>query len=583
MSILIPCSNQVIRVEKFRKYTFAKNCPSFLLLAVSAAFCIAPLLIHQTLMVSHDIKFHLFQSDQFYKSLSSGAFIPKWALEANNGYGSANFLFYSPFSYYVVAFFHTFIPSLIFSMIAAIWSSFFLSGLSMFLMVKKFSGKKTGLLCAILYQVFPFHVIDLYLRGTLGELFGFIWFPLIFTYLNEILAGKKKRAVFIGLSLSYAGLILTHLVSAFIVSVIICVYISIRAFNIYNRKNIFYLVSSVTLGFGLAAYFIIPIIFEMQFIRIDYASKYFFADYSKNFLFDINSIDSSFNKLNNTNDMTGILNIVLTLETLLFLIVTYSLYKLNIKVSNNRYLLFSVFMFIFSFFMSTPLSRWLWDLVPAMNTIQFPWRWITYIEVALIFLFARFMKETEGNGKHTETGKFRCAAYVLSSLVLISVFSIFTSTNELPESAIKPLLNPEKYGYDTKLPREYTPVWARDLARVLKLPPPDRVTVLSGDATAQPIYWHPEKRVINIEAHSPSVLRVATFYYPGWTAESNGIRKQVFIEKNSGTMLMDILPGKHVLTLKLIDTPLRKSSKYLSLLSIATLFIYCATPRTHHG
>ncbi len=571
-----------IRLLKYPENIYVNNYFCILLLAVSATFCILPYIFHQTLFVGHDIKFHLFQSAQFYKSLASGNLMPKWALDANNGYGSANFLFYSPLSYYVVSLLHSFIPSIISSIIAAIWSSFFLSGVSIFLMVRKVTGNTISLLCAFLYQILPFHTLDLYLRGTLGELFGFIWLPLIFSYFNDILSGNKSRSAFIGLSVSYAGLILTHLVSAFIVSIIISIYLIISTYYISDKRCIFNLIGSVALGLGLASYFITPIFFEMSFIKIDYIHKYAFANYRNNFLFQINTMYSDLFKIKATNNVVGILNITVVLELLIFLILVVVLFKITNRLFEDRYLIFSVYMFLLSFFMSTPLSKWLWDLLPPLNSIQFPWRWVTFMEMALIFLIAIFLNEAKNNKNLTKTVKFRCTVYVLSTLVLISIFTIFISNHELPKQIINKILFPEKYGYYTELPREYTPVWATDLGRRLSMPAPNRVTVVSGTAIAQPVSWQPEKRIINVEAVSPVVLRIATFYYPGWMAESDGKRKQVFIEKKSGTMLINLQPGKHVLTLKFVDTPLRRTAKFLSLISCLILFLYSVRIRTRH-
>jgi len=570
-------------IIRFQDSTFVKQYLSILLLAVSAAFCILPFIFHQTLFVSHDIIFHLFQSDQFYKSIASGTLMPKWALDANNGYGSANFIFYSPLSYYVISLFHSFIPSLILSIIAAIWSSFFLSGISMFLMVKKYTSRSIGLLCAVLYQIFPFHIIDLYLRGTLGELFAFIWLPLIFTFLYEILFSEKKHPAFIGLSLSYAGLILTHLVSAFIVSGIAFVYILLNVFYAPSKKEIISAYASVTLGFGLASYFILPVFFELSFVQINYIRRYSFADYKNNFLLQLNTLNAEIFNMHSPNNFLGILNITVVLEVLLFLIVIFFLYKKNQFVFKNRYRFFSVYIFLLAFFMSTPLSRWLWNLLPPLNTIQFPWRWLAYMELALIFLIGSFLHEVKVNRYFPQVGKYRYFLYVLSALILISVITIFVRNDKFPEQAINNILYPDKSGYDTYLPREYTPVWGTNLERILTLPIPDRVTVVSGTAIAHPVTWKPEERLIKVEADSPAVLRVATFYYPGWIAESDGKRKQVFIEKKSGTMLIDIQPGNHMLTLKLVDTPLRRTAKYLSLLSCLILFLYIAKNRTEHG
>ena len=452
----------------------------------------------------------------------------------------------------------------------------------MYMMIKKKAGRSIGLLCAFFYQIFPCHIFDLHLRGTLGELFAFIWFPLIFTYLDEILISEKQHSAFIGLSLSYAGLVLTHLVSAFLVSGIVIFYILIKIYHASSKKIFIYPFSSVALGLGLTSYFILPVLFEMSFVQIDYIHKYLIADYQNNFLLQLNTLYTELLKLHITNGFVGIFNIAVVPEVLLFLIIIIYQYKRNMIVFKNNDLIFPVYMFLLAFFMSTPLSRWLWDLLPPLNTIQFPWRWMTFMEVALIFLIANFLNEVKVTKHFPKDGIYRCFIYVLSALVLISVFTIFVRYDEFPKQKIKSILYPEKFGYDTDMPREYTPVWATDLERMLTLPVPDRVTVLSGTAIAQPVSWQPEKRIIKIDAKFPAVLRIATFYYPGWIAESDGKRKQVFIEKKSGRMLITIQPGKHLLTLKFVDTPLRRTAKYFSLLSCLTLFLYSVRIRTRH-
>jgi len=559
---------------------FNKRNIGIVLLAVSATLCVLPFITHQTILVGHDVKFHIFQSAQFYKAITSGKLIPNWALDANNGYGSANFLFYSPLSYYVVALFHFFIPSLIAAIICAIWTSFFLSGITMYLMIKRFTGRTTGLLCAVLYQIFPFHIFDLYLRATLGELFAFIWFPLIFIFLNEILYSENKHTAILGFSLSYAGLVLTHLVSAFIVSGIVIFYILLNYFNISNRKSSTYALASFSLGLGLTSYFILPIIFEMSYVRIDYIHKYFFADYRKNFLLQLNTLYADFLTLNSPNRFIGLLNIASVLELLLFLIVVYILLKKNMDISNIRRLRFSIYMFLLAFFMSTPLSMWLWDSLPLLNTIQFPWRFMAFMEVSLIFLIAIFINEVMNERSFAKTGKFRNTLYVVSTLIIISLFTIFINNYELPQKTINSILYPEKYGYDSGLPREYTPVWAKEIEQILLQKAPERVSVLSGTATTETISWQPESRILKVDARTSTLLRIATFYYPGWIAESNGKKVRIFIEKNSGTMLIDIKPGRHLLTLKFIDTPLRRTAKYLTLLFGLFLFSYIVKVRT---
>lgn len=558
----------------FSKFYAIKSLPFIIIIGVSSVFCIAPMIYHQSLLVSHDVLTHLFQSKEFTNSIYSGTLMPKWASGANNGYGGANFIFYSPLSYYVVALFHYFIPSLVLSIIAAIWLSFYLSGISMFFMVRKFSCSKTALICALFYQLFPFHIFDLYLRGTLGELFAFAWFPLIFTFINEIFDSEKKHCAIISLSVSYAGLILTHLVSAFIVSIIIILYLSAYIPQVNSRKNLVLVFSSLLLGFGLSSYFLLPIPFELHFIKIDYIKMFPFANYKFNFLFQINSFHNELIPVN-TLKFVSLLNFVFVLQLVLFIIFIRYFFKCKKSPASQRMAFFAIYMFSIAFFMATPLSKWLWDFLPILNIIQFPWRWACYTEIALIFMLPSLFNSPPSN-RFIDFRKFKHSIYVLSALVILSVITIFVR-NQIPDRQLfNQILSPEKYGFDTTLPREYTPVWANNLDKTLKETKPERVAVISGDAVTRLELWNPEKRTISVKALSPSLLRFATFYYPGWQAKIDGAPESIAIEKVSGAMLLKVLPGEHLITLEFNDTPLRKSSKIITLFSFIILGGYIA-------
>src|SRR4030042_1282763 len=101
-------------------------------LLLSSLYCVLPLLIQKSIPLGHDTGFHIFQSFQFLQGLENGSLYPRWAADANNGYGSPNFIFYSPLTYYLMSFIHRWEPSMIMSMVWVIWAGFFLSGLSVF-------------------------------------------------------------------------------------------------------------------------------------------------------------------------------------------------------------------------------------------------------------------------------------------------------------------------------------------------------------------------------------------------------------------------------------------------------------------
>ena len=553
--------------ETIQKQARYENIIGFMLIAFTALLCVLPLLIHRTLLISHDINFHIFQADQFYRSIASGEIFPNWTLSSNNGYGGANFMFYSPLSYYFMAMFHLFLPSTVQSMIVAIWCSFFLSGLTMYLTVKKFSGFALGLSCAILYQIFPYHIIDLYLRGAYAELFAFIWFPLIIHFIHDILDSKADFAALIGLSISYAGLILTHLVSGFIFSLIILAYLLYLYIKRMDPWKTLYVFGSLLLGLGFSSFFLIPVIFERKFVQIEYIYHYAFSDYRKNFLFLPENLHGNPGKFYLPLHVAVLAEVVLFL---LILIVQHGNYSKSFAKVQIR---MCISLFLVAFFMTTPLSRWVWEFIPGLQATQFPWRWVVFMELPLIYLVTAHIKECAKHDFFAGGIKNRCFIYLILMLTFISVSIISCSNEKIPANELSCILNPMQSGYYANLPKEYTPVWATDLEKLLILPAPQRVSIISGNAVARISHWLPEKRTIDINVNAPAVLRVATFFYPGWVAESAGRKRQIRVEENTGVMLINLPKGNHMLTLKFIDTPMRRLAKCISLFSCLIIVV----------
>jgi hypothetical protein len=559
--------------EHFRENPIAADIGVIILLAITAFCCTLPLFIHRSLLVSHDINFHIFQANEFYKCLSSGSFFPQWALDANNGYGSANFIFYSPLSYYIVAAFHLFIPSIIHSIIAAIWFSFFLSGITMFFAIRKILDYSTGLLFAILYQVLPFHIFNLYLRGSLAELFAYIWFPLIIYFLSQMSRTETEPSLSAGLGISYSCLILTHLVSAFLFTIVITVFLIYLLFSGGSLKKILMIAGSLVIGLGLSSIYLLPVVYERKFVQIGYIFEYAFSNFRKNFLF----------LPDNLHGMPGRfyipVHIAVILELLLFLLIISRRYAKSREGTENMQFGFFALLFLFSFFMTTPLSGWLWELSHTLQTIQFPWRWVSFMELSLLFLIVDFFMKEKGRSLFSGGLKTRSSLYVLITLVLLSAITAFNGNRNVPEEELSRFLHPEKAGYYTNQPKEYTPVWATDLEKLLKRAVPERVTVLSGKATTKILEWQPEKRMIDVDASTPAELRMATFYYPGWRARLDGGKARIGIENNTGEMLVTVPKGRHKLDLQFTETPLRRFAKYLSLVSCILVVMFAAAPR----
>ena len=535
-----------------------------LLLALTAFYCILPLFIHQGLPYAHDIIFHIFQADQFDRSIHEGFFYPRWVPDFNNGYGSPSFVFYSPLGYYLVSAVRLFTPSLTIAMIAAIWLGFFLSGVTMFVTTNKMFGGAGSVLPAVIYQILPFHLWDIYIRGTLAEFFAFIWFPLIILFMQKTIESRNKMAI-VGLSLSYAGLILTHLVSGFIFSLVIAACFIYSYFRLRDKKPLIRTLCSLGLGLGLSAVYLLPVVFERKFVQIEYIVTCPVGNYKKNFLFTWDKVQTVL------RNFYLPVHIGVLLEVALFIFVVLLMRKNKERLSNGQPLNFFVFLFFAAFFLTTPLSRPIWDIAPGFPFLQFPWRWIPMMDLALCFLLGFLFSF----GYMSSLGSVKLKRIVIYFLIALSLISFVTISQSrvIPDTSISKFLHPEQIKNLMDPPMEYAPIWAGNIKKIMSEAKNEKVSVISGTALTDIVEWKSEKRVININASTSSLIRIATFYYPGWEAYIDNMRTEIKIEKGVGAMLIDIPEGRHIVVLKFEDTPLRYYAKIISLISFCVVVL----------
>src|SRR3989304_3131587 len=135
--------------------TQAKNLFAiFILLTIS----ILPLLdlFHQGMFLSHDGQDHVARVANFYQSLSEGNLIPRWAANLNWGYGHPILMFLYPLPSYLASLFHFIGFSFVDSVKLVFGVAFVLSGLTMYLWVSEFLGKKAGFVSGVFYLFAPY-------------------------------------------------------------------------------------------------------------------------------------------------------------------------------------------------------------------------------------------------------------------------------------------------------------------------------------------------------------------------------------------------------------------------------------------
>ncbi|VAW32786.1 hypothetical protein MNBD_CHLOROFLEXI01-5161, partial [hydrothermal vent metagenome] len=270
-----------------------------------------------------DSPFLLQRLQQLETAVLDGHFPVRWMPDANYGYGYPFYNFYAPLSIYI-----TFLFRLIgFSFVRSIHLShllgYFVAGWGMFLLARRWFAHGgagngwAGLLAAAAYTVAPFHLVNVYVRGdSLAEFWAMAFYPLVILAADGLFGGGRRGVALFGLA--YAGLILSHNISALIFSPFLLLYLLLRMrfltkkqenypqacteqsrsisqitqigfFKSYkNLRNLCNLrIANPIFGFllalALAAWFFVPALAEQSLAQLDAVTSGYFY-YSNHFL-----------------------------------------------------------------------------------------------------------------------------------------------------------------------------------------------------------------------------------------------------------------------------------------------------------
>jgi uncharacterized membrane protein len=239
----------------------------FLIIIVVLSAVIAGFsLLHPGLPPTHDGEYHVIRFYEFDKALRDGNLYPRWAPDLNNGFGVPLFNFVYPLPNYIASFFHIFNISFIDSFKISMFMAIIIGGIFFYLWSKEFWGKLGGVVSSVFYTFSPYHFVDIYIRGSVGEVWALAFFPaFLWTYTRFI---QSKSKIFLGLSSLFLALIIfSHNILALMFFIFCLFYI---AFLIYKEKNKKYLIINsfiiILLSLGISAIFWLPAIIEMKYV-----------------------------------------------------------------------------------------------------------------------------------------------------------------------------------------------------------------------------------------------------------------------------------------------------------------------------
>ena len=144
---------------------------------------------------------------EMHKCFLDGQIPCRWVPDLGGEYGYPLFNYYAPMPYYAGELFYFFTGSFLTAAKLMFAFSFVGSYIFMFLLGRKLWGDWGGTMAGVFYSFAPYHALDFYVRGAMGEMWGLLWYPAIFWALLRLYEQVRLKnvalfALFLGFLLS---------------------------------------------------------------------------------------------------------------------------------------------------------------------------------------------------------------------------------------------------------------------------------------------------------------------------------------------------------------------------------------------
>lgn len=591
--------------------------PYLLLVWGLSLFALVPLLSPGYFYNAHDGRHSVFYQIMFDAAFRDGAWWPRWAMHHAQGYGYPTFVLQAPVGFYLGEIF-VLLGASFTNAVKLVWSTgFLLSGWGMYVLVRWW-GRKDGemgrwgagetskpslvpVLVALLYVYLPYRLVDAYVRGALNDTLLLAWFPWVFLAFDRLLVfgsarGWQRRLAWAILALG--GTLLTHTFALLSFTPLLITFVLFRllfpwhlAFDWrHNLPRLFLAAAGGIGGLLLSMVFLIPLLAEGPTLQQQvYVSGSY--DFRNHFVF-WGQFLAPFWGYGYSDDPTGAndgmsfqLGALLVILCMAVIVMgrwgDREIGSAGVRekdgVRNSHWGLFVylavVLMAILG--MMTPLSRPLWEAVPPLAVIQFPWRLLTlagFIGCALVGVGLVRLELPIDNPQ--------------SAILPFCLLAVFASTNfvDPPLQAVEPWRedgrsvaeferqHPDMMPYtqwsaaskftQSPMTADYeSPNYHEEHGFTQSL---TRLSIVQGDGDVTSVYSGGSSGGGTVKMASAGVVNVNIQNFPGWQVRIDGQPVAHRISTPDGLLEVDVPVGEHRIDARMGSTPDRLIGSLIS-------------------
>ena len=596
--------------------------PAAGLLLLLALFALWPLLAPGYFYGAHDGRHSVFYVSMFDEAIRDGALWPRWAMHHNAGYGYPTFIVQAPLAFYAAEFF-ILLGFGVTSAVKLTWAAgFLLGGWGMYRLIRDWrleigdlSSTQSpisnlqslpALLAALLYIFIPYHLLDMYVRAALAETTLMAWFPWVILAFERLIVGGagpgwQKRLLLA--ALAYTGVILTHVIALIAFTPLLIAFILFRLWTIragpsalhnsqftvhHSPFHPFLLSAAAGLsGILLSAIFLLPLLAEGplldQSVYTDNTYSYarHWVQFSQ-FLDPFWGYGFSDDPLGADDGMgfqVGVVALLLALAS------AYGLWQARSRRDGGWHL--EAFLLLISgaiLFFVTPAAEAVWQRLPMVEVIQFPWRLLALSSftvsglggLAAARLLGRRPADAGAEESHLAGG------VALALLIGLGSVAYAQPQGWQPVEAWREdgravyqfeQQHPDMLGYTRWVEQPFTQsaLTGQYAAADFSNDKLERLGILSGDGTVLYHYSRGHSFGGEVEMATPGVVQMRVYYFPGWQVRMDGAPVAHRLSPPDGLIEFDVPAGRYRIDMRMGSTPPRTAGMAISAATLLVL------------
>ena len=510
---------------------------------------------------THDGQIHLVRMAQYYLSLKDDQLPPRWAGPLNNNFGYPVFNFNYPLpnilAYPLIKTHLTVVTVFKIEALAAI----LLGCIGILLWLAVFAGPVSGLIGALFYGLNPYSLELLFVRGSMGELWSLALFPWLFYFATKLIKNRGS------IPLNTLGLMITG--GAFVISHNVMVMFGFPVFLGYSgwlgRADLKQVVKRIGLPIIiillLGAFFWLPAIFEKKATILDQATVT--NGYADHFVTIKQLLVSPWGYgFSNSGPVDG-LSFALGIAQLA---VVYLSIIVALKFRDKKLGFLLVILAGLGWLMLSS-SRLIWQNLPLLYYIQFPWRLLFLVQFFLAIMAAYL---------YTLTREWRWLWGILLLVLIVQAKTIAQ-----PIDRINPTNQDLFYATETtstldeNMPRWFDKTVDFTLKENLFR---DKLAVgEQPDTEVKILKWTGSDHIYTVTAVNPDRIVERSAYFPGWEVTLNGqpVPIDYQMKKYPGLITFALEPGNYQVRTRFTqNTWPRKIGNLLTLIGLVALVGY---------